>query len=474
MSSDFRAIVPVRDAQWRRASDVRGSESGGRKKAVSRAKIVEQLPVHLVALEKEMNSESRNIDIISSSLRCIVTTVREEFPYDVVYPFKTHLILIELLSSPLPLEDIANILFILCRGYMSDRNGRNLLIENKVPATLLAILASGCDASCVGSLFVGLRHLIVEVPDFKRHFIESGFVKQVLGAYEALQADMPALEMCLLLKAMMYAPIEDGWVETLMSVVPVLLSYVAAEEPAQTRIAFQALRHLSTVRPETREELARIGVVRVSLDLLLSSETTSGVFGTVLHFMARFCADGKGVNDVVSLDLVNAAVEQLHGLIDHGAAPRTVNHVFVDVVSLLRHERETTKWILETELYAFMKEVIVRGSPYVLHIEASRVVGVIVLTRDVELISMVYENDIMARAIDALLKVDDERMNRLGLDAVGVFFDVATASANEEWLAVKGQPWLREALEGMLDDLSKEDIHELANHVMTTVLAPPQ
>ena len=473
MSSDFREILPVRDAQWQRASDVRGSESSIRKKSVSRAKIVEQLPVHLVALEKEMNSESRNIDVISSSLRCIVTTVREEFPYDVVYPFKTHLILIELLSSPLPLEDIANILFILCRGYMSDRNGRNLLIENKVPATLLAILASGCDVSCVGSLFVGLRYLIIEVPDFKRHFIESGFVKQVLSAYEALQADMPALELCLLLKAMMYAPIEDGWVETLMSVVPVLLSYVGAEQPAPTRIAFQALRHLSTVRPETREELVRIGVFG-SLDLLLSSETTSGVFGTVLHFVARFCADGKWASDVVSLDLVNAAVEQLHGLIDHGAAPRTVNHVFVDMVSLLRHSRETTKWILETELYAFMKEVIVRGSPYVLHIEASRVVGVIVLTRDVELIGIVYQNEIMARAIDALLKVDDERMNRLGLDAVSVFFDVAATTANEEWLAVKGQPWLRETLEGMMDDLSKEDIHELANHVMTTVLAPPQ
>ena len=473
MSSDFREILPVRDAQWQRASDVRGSESSIRRKSVSRAKIVEQLPVHLVALEKEMNSESRNIDVISSSLRCIVTTVREEFPYDVVYPFKTHLILIELLSSPLPLEDIANILFILCRGYMSDRNGRNLLIENKVPATLLAILASGCDVSCVGSLFVGLRYLIIEVPDFKRHFIESGFVKQVLSAYEALQADMPALELCLLLKAMMYAPIEDGWVETLMSVVPVLLSYVGAEQPAPTRIAFQALRHLSTVRPETREELVRIGVFG-SLDLLLSSETTSGVFGTVLHFVARFCADGKWASDVVSLDLVNAAVEQLHGLIDHGAAPRTVNHVFVDMVSLLRHSRETTKWILETELYAFMKEVIVRGSPYVLHIEASRVVGVIVLTRDVELIGIVYQNEIMARAIDALLKVDDERMNRLALDAVSVFFDVAATTANEEWLAVKGQPWLRETLEGMMDDLSKEDIHELANHVMTTVLAPPQ
>ena len=49
-----------------------------------------------------------------------------------------------------------------------------------------------------------------------------------------------------------------------------------------------------------------------------------------------------------------------------------------------------------------------------------------------------------------------------------------TDTSFETLKTLKGQPWLREALEGMLDDLSKEDIHELANHVMTTVLAPPQ
>lgn len=470
MSGDFQAVVPLKDAQWRRASYVASGGTHNRYRSSAKSDLVTQLPWHLVNLENQVKADPPNMDAISSTLRCIAKTIEEEFPYEVVHPFKTHTVLLELLNQPMSAEDISNILFILCSGYMSHPNGRNLLIESGVPTSLLAVLANGCDASCVKPLFIGLRYLILEVRDFKRHFIESGFISQIQNACEALQADLPVIETCRLIKSLMYRPIEDSWVDPVMNIVPTLLSFVVPDEPIRVRIVFQALRHLAVVRPETRDRLVEFGVLRVAIDLLLGGATT-GVFESVLHFLAQFCRDGKCLREVVSEQLVNAVVERIHRLIEQ-QLQKDLNHVFVDMTSLLIQENELIEMLLGSQVYAFMTEVIARGSPWVVFIEASRIVGVIVQKRKVEFIASVYQNEVMFKAIDALLQVDDARMNMLGLDMVTTFFEVATATANGEWVeALKGQAWLRGDVEALVEDSASEDVQGAAGRVLEAVLS---
>lgn len=95
---------------------------------------------------------------------------------------------------------------------------------------LPVILEPGCDASCAGALYTGLAWLLLDRPDFNKHFLELGFVSQIVGVWEALKADIPVVKMCSLIRALMCAPIEDAWVEPLMSLVPVLVSF-SGDEP---------------------------------------------------------------------------------------------------------------------------------------------------------------------------------------------------------------------------------------------------
>ena len=141
-------------------------------------------------------------------------------------------------------------------------------------------------------------------------------------------------------------------------------------------------------------------------------------------------------------------------------------------IYLLIQENELIEMLLGSQVYAFMTEVIARGSPWVVFIEASRIVGVIVQKRKVEFIASVYQNEVMFKAIDALLQVDDARMNMLGLDMVMTFFEVATATANGEWVeALKGQAWLRGDVEALVEDSTSEDVQGAAGRVLEAVLS---
>lgn len=63
----------------------------------------------------------------------------------------------------------------------------------------------------------------------------------------------------------------------------------------------------------------------------------------------------------------------------------------------------------------------------------------IVLKRDVVMIQAVCENEVIVKAIEALLQVDDERTNHLRLEAIRVDFEMAIEGANCKWMEVKEQ-----------------------------------
>jgi hypothetical protein len=280
-----------------------------------------------------MHASSHNDELVSADLRAILISLQSGFPFPVLHVFSTHSILLRFLHEPQIERVISLSLAILCRHYMADRDGRDLLMAAGFQADLLRILSVGGPVDVAGSLFAGIAHEIWFNAKFKKDFIEEGFIRGILQASEQLQADCPKLEICVLAEELMRHPIEEEWVDPIGELVPMLADF--ARDDRLGRRAFQAFRAFARAHPRAAQCVLGSGAVASAVDLILREIAGVRLFQTALSFVAVI-----GGLFEIPVDLFGA-VERFITLVA-GNVER-INWALCDVWRIVAHEVDRLK-----------------------------------------------------------------------------------------------------------------------------------
>lgn len=423
-SQDFLSVASQNQSLWDRAitSQSRGHVTCTK---VSQSILEDQLSYHLGKFESAV--EEGNSESVSNCLKHIRSSLTPEdenrrlgpFVFKDLEAYKTHEILLELLDSPMEDNDIKNIMDILCRRYLSDERGRKLLRDSSLSRTLLDMTRTGCNADYTGDLFVGLLSMMIDVPGFKQHFIEEGFVDDLKQAYAQLEGDTPVLEFSMLIMELM-SDAEEDWVDTLIQLVPILGEIIDCDLKGQKHViyAYRALFLLVRKYMDTRSVMVDERILEIAFGQALSSETDLEQFQVIIQFLAALSRDGSYADDIMSTELIAAVCNKIREVIEY-RDKEPMYQIFVDTMTIATTMPELLSMVFQSELFDFMKEVVDNRSPHRILVEISRVVvHIIMITRDLDLINVIWTAEFVIPAFETLIQMDDANLVADGLFAI--------------------------------------------------------
>jgi hypothetical protein len=294
--------------------------------------------------------------------------------------------------------------------------------------------------------------------DFKKHFIEKGFIPHLIAAYEQLAGDTPVMEMCALAKEIMRQPMEDGWVASVASLVPMIVDFARIDGMA--RKAFQALRAFSWSHYEATEVVRASPAVAVAVDVMLREDWSVSLFQTALSFVGSTGA---------SSEIASVLYAPVSRFITKTSDVERINWALADVNRIV----DTFEGLVLSPLFGLIVGMVEGDeTPWILFVQASIFIARLMYSGQVELMKIAFRNGLFFRALRALLEVDHLLSKCLAIDAVGVFLMTADEVPGEEWLAAfLADTWIVEQLMAISENDESVEAVTKANAVIPMVRA---
>jgi hypothetical protein len=316
---------------------------------------------------------------------------------------------------------------------MVSQDGRELLCSCDFPSDLLRCLGEGCGAESAASLFVGLSWEILTDKEFKKHFIEKGFIAHLIVAYEQLSGDTPIVEMCELVKEIMRQPMEDDWVVSVGRLVPMMVDFARIDGMA--RKAFQALRAFARSHYEATEIVRASPAVVLAVDVMLTENWSPSLFQTALSFVAAI-----GGNSEIASELY----VPVSRFISRASDVKWINWALADINRIV----DTMEELVRSPLFVMIVGMVEGDeTPWILFVQASVFVARLMCSGQLQLMRIAFRGGLFFRALRALLEVDHVPSKCLAIDAIGTLLMRADEIPDEGWFAaLLADKWILEEL----------------------------
>jgi hypothetical protein len=359
-------------------------------------------------------------------------------------------------------EVVSVSLAILCESYMADPDGRGLLWRESFPRDLLQFLTIVDLPRRAKSLFIGLSYAIASDFEFKKYFVENGYIGELQQAYGRLGEGCPWLEICGLVKEIMKRPVEDEWVVPIGTLVGMISEFARIE--GLERPAFQALRAFANAHGEARKIVQGTEALGIAVDKILAWQRECRLFQTSLSFVAR--VGGCGAVAVKVYRAVAAFIDEL------GTDVERIDWALSDAGRIAEESVEALEGIVETPLFEKIASFVMdEETPWMLFVQSSLFIARFVQSKSLRLVDIACRDGLFLRALRALLEVDHVWAKGMGLDAIGVLIWAGEEGAWREWrAALIADEWVGEQLEELAQREENPRMADMAGAIFRSIV----
>ena len=420
--------------------------------------ILKQLPLYFVTLKNELDKESPDSNLVSSSLCSIISTLEEinAFPFEKFKIFNVHESLIKLLNFNRREEDFVMALKIISY-YSQIQEGCFMCARAGIIKGFLELVSSPPSNINIGKfakyIFSSFSGFLKYYPGFKNDFLEKDFHKKVLYLYENnldVQESSPIAEIIQIIKSLMLPPLDEKFIPSVMPLIDYLTMALDLHQINISRMALQAVRHLICQYPNLKNEIFELPYFDSVRNTSLQNDTPFQVFKAAIHLISCISHENHEIGrSLFTIDLFNTINQQIEY---YKYRVNEMKNIMADIRFGIEHDEILASNLSYSELFQTVIDFS-NDSPYHICIQSSILLCTMITSKNIEVIQKIIDTGFLSTLQQ--LFISNEYSHALaGMDALATIFDIIISSQNKEWYnLLKSEDWIP----GSIGDLCECD-----------------
>lgn len=444
--------------------------------------------------DEEEEDKKHRITIIYPKLTSLLKSIKytfdsypKSFPYERFQAYWPDLFrdLHSIINEGHSTEDISIALYIIGYYFCNNSITIELIKSSDIISTYLNWLNDDemIRNNFIASILAGISNLLKyeiynnikcnsEEDSISYYILSKHFEERLIYIYEKsgsdFDIDVPIMEISSMIKNLIKVQENDEFVPSLLKFLPILNDLIDSKVYELVRISIQSARHLITKFPDTRNNLDEINYVENLMNLIMSEDSSFGIFKSAIYFLNYYCSnDDERSHAIFTNDLANLA----KSYVSRNYELKKIRHILIDIDCIMLNSKNLIYPVIDSELFDCLIDNA-HNAPYNVMLVSSIILCDIIASNNIEAIQKVIDANFL-ECLQQMLTCEQPKIILNGLDTIVNLFMIGQGQADGQFLqSLRSQDWMPDTISELCDqDENDEEVVDAARYINSNIIS---